>query len=94
MCTASRPSRIAYRLGIDIAQVEAWLSGEQDSERFQRLVAVHKRRKYHLQVRQADRLLGQRAYELRLAAQRDFIRVSRSNASTNGSAQQAKQGRH
>ena len=22
-----RPSRIAYRLGIDIAQVEAWLSG-------------------------------------------------------------------
>jgi len=39
-----RPSRIAYRLGIDIAQVEAWLSGEQDSERFQRLIAAHKRR--------------------------------------------------
>ena len=46
-----RPSRIAYRLGIDIAQVEAWLSGEQDSERFQQLIAVHKKRKYQLQVR-------------------------------------------
>ena len=55
-----------------LAQVEAWLSGEQDSEAFQRLVAVHKRRKYHLQVRQADRLRGQRAYELRLAAYRDL----------------------
>lgn len=67
-----RPSRIAYRLGIDIAQVEAWLSGEQDSERFQRLIAAHKRRKYHMQVRKADRLRGQRAYELRLAAQQDL----------------------
>ena len=67
-----RPSRIAYRLGIDIAQVEAWLSGEQDSEQFQRLIAVHKKRKYQLQVRKADRLRGQKAYELRLAAQQDF----------------------
>ena len=39
-----RPSRIAYRLGIDIAQVEAWLSGEQDAERFQRLMAAHRQK--------------------------------------------------
>ena len=65
-----RPSRIAYRLGIDIAQVEAWLSGEQDSEWFQRLIAAHKRRKYHMQVSKANRLRGQEAYEVRLAAQR------------------------
>ena len=64
-----RPSRIAYRLGIDIAQVEAWLSGEQDAERFQRLMAAHRRRKYQLQIRRADRLQGQQSYELRLAAQ-------------------------
>ena len=67
-----RPSRIAYRLGIDIAQVEAWLSGEQDAERFQRLTAAHRRRKYQLQIRRADRLRGQQAYELRLAAQQDL----------------------
>lgn len=67
-----RPSRIAYRLGIDIAQVEAWLSGEQDAERFQRLTAAHRRREYQLQIRRADRLRGQQAYELRLAAQQDL----------------------
>ena len=67
-----RPSRIAYRLGIDIAQVEAWLSGEEDRERFQRLVSVHRRRKYQLQVRRAERFRGQQSYELRLAAQRDL----------------------
>ena len=67
-----RPSRIAYRLGIDIAQVEAWLSGEQDAERFQGLMAAHRRRKYQLQIRRADRLRGQQAYELRLAAQQDL----------------------
>ena len=64
-----RPSRIAYRLGIDIAQVEAWLSGEQDAGRFQRLIAAHRHRKYQLQIRRAERLRGQQAYELRLAAQ-------------------------
>ena len=67
-----RPSRIAYRLGIDIAQVEAWLSGEEDRERFQRLITVHRRRKYQLQVRRAERFRGQQAYELRLAAQWDL----------------------
>ena len=67
-----RPSRIAYRLGIDIALVEAWLSREQDIERFQRLINAHRRRKYQRQVRRADRLRGQQAYEMRLAAQQDL----------------------
>ena len=67
-----RPSRIAYRLGIDIAQVEAWLSGEQDNRRFQRLISQHRRKKYQRQLRLADRLRGQQAYEMRLAAQQDL----------------------
>ena len=67
-----RPSRIAYRLGIDIALVEAWLSGEQDIERFQRVINALRRRKYQRQVRRADRLRGQQAYEMRLAAQQDL----------------------
>ena len=71
-----RPSRIAYRLGIDIAQVEAWLSGEQDAERFQRLMSAHRRRQYQRQIRRADRLRGQQAYELRLAAQQDLQQES------------------
>ena len=67
-----RPSRIAYRLGIDLAQVEAWLSGEQDSDRFQDLIRHHRRRKYQMQLRRAARFRGQQSYEMRLAAERDL----------------------
>ena len=67
-----RPSRIAYRLGIDLAQVEAWLSGEQDSDRFQELIRRHRRRKYQTQLRRAARFRGQQSYEMRLAAERDL----------------------
>ena len=67
-----RPSRIAYRLGIDLAQVEAWLSGEQDGARFQDLIRRHRRRKYQMQLRRAAQFRGQQSYEMRLAAERDF----------------------
>ena len=67
-----RPSRIAYRLGIDIGLVEAWLSGEQDNDCFQRLIFMHRRKKYKMQVDKAERLRGQASYDLRLLAQRDF----------------------
>ena len=67
-----RPSRIAYRLGIDLAQVEAWLSGEQDGVRFQDLIRRHRRRKYQMQLRRATRFRGQQSYEMRLAAERDL----------------------
>ena len=85
-----RPSRIAYRLGIDIAQVEAWLSGEQDAERFQRLMVAHRRRKYQLQIRRADRLRGQQAYELRLAAQQDLQQENAMDLPQAGSRRQTR----
>jgi hypothetical protein len=67
-----RPSRIAYRLGIDIARVEGWVSGEQDGDQFQRLVSAAKKKKYQAQMKRADRFRGQRAYEMRLAAHNDL----------------------
>jgi trehalose-6-phosphate synthase len=67
-----RPSRIAYRLGIDIASVEGWLSGEKDREQFQRLITASKKRKHLAQMKRADRFRGQQAYEMRLAAQDDL----------------------
>ena len=67
-----RPSRIAYRLGIDIARVEGWVSGEQDGDQFQRLVSAAKKKKYQAQMKRADRFRGQRAYEMRLAARSDL----------------------
>ena len=67
-----RPSRIAYRLGIDIARVEGWVSGEQDGDQFQRLITACKKRRYLAQMNRADRFRGQQAYEMRLAAQDDL----------------------
>ena len=62
----------AYRLGIDLAQVEAWVSGEQDGVRFQDLIRLHRRRKYQMQLRRAAQFRGQQSYEMRLAAERDL----------------------
>ena len=67
-----RPSRIAYRLGIDLAQVEAWLSGEEDSDYFQDLIRRHRRRKYQMQLGRAAQFRGQQSYEMRLAAELDL----------------------
>ena len=69
-----RPSRIAFRLGIDIARVEAWVSGEQDGEHFRQLMTRHRQRKYQAQLRRAESMKGQRAYEMRVAAQQDLSR--------------------
>ncbi len=63
-----RPSRIAYRLGIDIAIVESWLAGEKDRDLFFDSFSYHKKRRYRQQLTVADGLRGQRAYDLRTAA--------------------------
>ena len=69
-----RPNRIAYRLGIDIALIEALLAGERDTERFAALVRHYRRQRFHDRVRAADTLHGQRSYELRQRASQDFER--------------------
>jgi hypothetical protein len=69
-----RPTRIAYRLGIDIALIEALLAGEQEPERFSALVRHFRRQRFNDRVRVADRLRGQRSYELRQRAAEDLAR--------------------
>ena len=63
-----RPSRIAYRLGIDIAIVESWLAGEKDHALFSESLSYHKRQRFRQQLTVADGLRGQRAYDLRMTA--------------------------
>jgi len=48
------------------------LSGEQDEQQFQHLITSHRRRKYQMQLHRADRLRGQKAYEMRAAAKKDL----------------------
>lgn len=69
-----RPTRIAYRLGIDIALIEALLAGEREAERFPALVRHYRRQRFNDRVRLADRVRGQRGYELRQRAAHDLAR--------------------
>ena len=67
-----RPSRIAYRLGIDIALIDALLAGEYQASFFAQQLAAAQRRRRDLRVRSSERLRGQAAYEIRAKAQRDY----------------------
>lgn len=67
-----RPSRIAYRLGIDIALVDSLVAGEYQAALFQRWLAVAQRSRRDARVRSADKFRGQAAYEIRKAAERDY----------------------
>ncbi len=67
-----RPTRIAYRLGIDIALIDALLAGEHEPQRFEALVRKHRQRRFRQRVRDSERLRGQGAYEQREQAIRDL----------------------
>jgi hypothetical protein len=69
-----RPTRIAYRLGIDIALIDALLAGEREPDRFPALVRYYRRQRFSDRVRAADGVRGQRGYELRERAAREFER--------------------
>ena len=67
-----RPSRIAYRLGIDIALIDALLAGDYQASFFTKQLAAAQRRRRDLRMRSSERLRGQAAYENRVRAQRDY----------------------
>lgn len=67
-----RPSRIAYRVGIDIAFIEALIAGELEPERFPRLVAHYRRQRYHERLRSSRRKSGIAQYELQQRIEREF----------------------
>ena len=67
-----RPSRIAYRLGIDIALIEALLTGEYQAAFFSEQLAAAQKRRRDLRVKSSARLRGQAAYEARKTAERDY----------------------
>ena len=66
-----RPSRIAYRVGIDIAFIEALIAGEEEPERVPALVAHYRRQRYRERLRATEGDRGARRYEAqqRIAAE-------------------------
>jgi hypothetical protein len=69
-----RPSRIAYRVGIDIAFIEQLIAGEVEAERFPRLVARYRRQRYQQRMRDSTVRRGAARYELEQQIEREFRR--------------------
>jgi hypothetical protein len=67
-----RPSRIAYRVGIDIALIEALIAGEEEPELFPRLVAHYRRQRYHQRMRDSTVKRGIAQYETQQKIEKEF----------------------
>jgi hypothetical protein len=67
-----RPNRIAYRLGIDIAYVEALIAGEVETERFTAAVAANRKQRYHERIKDSAKRRGAGRYELQQQIEKDF----------------------
>ncbi|MFV8818649.1 hypothetical protein [Haliea sp. E17] len=67
-----RPSRIAYRVGIDIAFIEQLIAGEIEQERFPGLVAQYRRQRYQDRLRATQQQRAGSRYELQQRIEREF----------------------
>lgn len=67
-----RPSRIAYRVGIDIAFIEELIAGECEPERFPRLVAFYRRQRYRERMQNSRVRKGIAQYELQQKIEQEF----------------------
>ena len=68
-----RPSRIAYRVGIDIAFIEELIAGEIEADRFPRLVAPYRRQRYQQRMRDTNARRGITRYEQQQRIEREFL---------------------
>jgi len=68
-----RPSRIAYRVGIDIAFIEELIAGETEPERFAQLVKFYRKGRYQQRLRESGRYSGIARYELQQKIEREFV---------------------
>lgn len=68
-----RPSRIAYRIGIDIAFIEELIAGETEPERFAQLVKHYRKGRYQQRLRESNRRTGIARYELQQKIEHEFL---------------------
>lgn len=67
-----RPARIAYRVGIDIALIEALIAGEEETERFPALVARFRRQRYRERLQATEQHRGAARYERQQRIAREY----------------------
>lgn len=68
-----RPSRIAYRVGIDIALIEALIAGEIEAERFPALVKRYRKHRYQQRMADTGKRSGVTRYELQQSIEREYV---------------------
>ncbi|MEE4277161.1 MAG: hypothetical protein V2I82_01695 [Halieaceae bacterium] len=66
-----RPNRIAYRMGIDIAFVEALIAGEVEEERFAAMVEHYRRQRHRERLRESAALPPGKRFEHQQHVERD-----------------------
>lgn len=67
-----RPSRIAYRIGIDIAFIEELIAGETEAGRFAQLVKYYRQGRYQQRLRETQKSTGVTRYELQQKIEREY----------------------
>ena len=68
-----RPSRIAYRIGIDIAFIEELIAGEVEGGRFERMVVFYRRKRYAKRMQDSKRRKGVVQYEMQQKIEQEFV---------------------
>ena len=69
-----RPSRIAYRIGVDIAFIEELIAGETEAQRFPKLVAYYRKQRYQKRMKDSTGKRGVAQYEAQQQIETEFHR--------------------
>ncbi len=67
-----RPSRIAYRMGIDIDLIEKLIAGEGHQEAFQEMVNFYRKNRRSQRLQQSQKIRGSAQVELQEEIEREF----------------------
>jgi len=67
-----RPSRIAYRMGIDIDLIERLIAGETHQEAFQEMVHYYRKSRRNQRLQQSKKIKGSAQVELQVEIEREF----------------------
>jgi hypothetical protein len=71
-----RPSRIAYRIGIDIAFIEELIAGETEPEHFAQLVKYYRSKRHQDRLQESRKRSGIARYELQQKIEREYAEES------------------
>lgn len=72
-----RPSRIAYRMGIDIDLVERLIAGEVHERAFAEMVAYYRNNRRTQRLHESQRLKGSARVELQASIELEYVEADR-----------------